>query len=422
MDAHPVRLILSDDLKRNRLTVFFRLLLAIPHFIWLAVWGVGALLVAVANWIATLMGGRSPRLLHTFLASYIKYATQFYGYFYLAANPYPPFDGRAGYPVDVTIEPPQSQRRWTVGLRGILALPALLLFWTLAGSPGFGTRRRAGATSYTLYGGGLLHTVALVGWFASLARGMLSRGLRDAAAYALSYGAQVWAYVFLLTDRYPNSDPLLALPELPARDHPIGLAVRDDLRRSRLTVFFRLPLAFPHLVWLTLWGVLALIAAVANWLSTLLAGRSPAALQRFLTRFLRYSVHVYAFVYLTASPFPGFVGVPGSYPVEAVIAQRREQSRLKVAFRIVLALPALLIGSAYSTLMTSAAILGWFAALATGRMPRGLRNASAHALRYTAQTSAYLLLLGDAYPYSGPYSLAAPSTDPPAAQAAPALG
>jgi len=146
------------------------------------------------------------------------------------------------------------------------------------------------------------------------------------------------------------------------------------------------------------------------------------ALQRFLTRFLRYSVHVYAFLYLTANPFPGFVGVPGSYPVEAVIAQRREQSRLKVAFRIVLALPALLIGSAYSTLMTSAAIVGWFAALATGRMPRGLRNASALALRYTAQTSAYLLLLGDAYPYSGPYSLAAPSTDPSAAEAVPPLG
>ena len=31
---HPVRLVVSDDLQRNRLTVFFRLILAIPHFIW----------------------------------------------------------------------------------------------------------------------------------------------------------------------------------------------------------------------------------------------------------------------------------------------------------------------------------------------------------------------------------------------------
>ena len=34
----------------------------------------------------------------------------------------------------------------------------------------------------------------------------------------------------------------------------------NDLRRSRVTVFFRLPLAIPHLVWLLLWSVLALLS------------------------------------------------------------------------------------------------------------------------------------------------------------------
>ena len=31
MDGHPVRLVVTDDCRRSRLTVFFRLLLAIPH-------------------------------------------------------------------------------------------------------------------------------------------------------------------------------------------------------------------------------------------------------------------------------------------------------------------------------------------------------------------------------------------------------
>ena len=35
-------------------------------------------------------------------------------------------------------------------------------------------------------------------------------------------------------------------------------------------------------------------------------------------------------------------------------------------------------------------------------MPRGLRNAGALALRYQAQTHGYVLLLTDAYPYTGP--------------------
>ena len=41
--------------------------------------------------------------------------------------------------------------------------------------------------------------------------------------------------------------------------YPIGLVVTDDLRRSRLTVFFRYLLALPHIVWLTLYGTAAFI-------------------------------------------------------------------------------------------------------------------------------------------------------------------
>jgi hypothetical protein len=40
MEPHPIRLIVTDDLRRSRLTVFFRLLLAIPHFVWLLLWGI----------------------------------------------------------------------------------------------------------------------------------------------------------------------------------------------------------------------------------------------------------------------------------------------------------------------------------------------------------------------------------------------
>src|SRR5690348_5980411 len=86
---HPVRLVIDDDLSRRRLTVGFRLLLVIPHLLWLGIWGLGAFFAAVANWLATLVAGRSPAALHRFLALYVKYATQVYGYLLLAADPYP---------------------------------------------------------------------------------------------------------------------------------------------------------------------------------------------------------------------------------------------------------------------------------------------------------------------------------------------
>jgi hypothetical protein len=83
-----------------------------------------------------------------------------------------------------------------------------------------------------------------------------------------------------------------------------------------------------------------------------------------------------------------------------------------VFFRVFLALPALLLQSAYGGLLTVVAVLGWFACLATGAMPLGLRNAGVLALRYSTQTDGYLLLLTEAYPYSGPL---APAPDAPAA-------
>ena len=399
MNEHPVRLVVSDDLTRERLTVFFRALLAIPHFIWLFLWSIAALPVAVANWLATLARGRSPAALHRFLAAYVKYVTQFYAYLHLAANPYPPFDGQAGYPVDVTIAPPARQNRASVAFRVILLLPGALLVGALVGDPASSFNSGRGSFSFNA---GLLPVAALLGWFAIMARGRMPHGLRDAAAYALSYGAQFWAYALLLTDRYPDSDPLKAVPGLPLRADPIHLHVEDELRRSRLTVFFRLLLALPHVIWLQLWGILALLAAIVSWLATLFAGRSPAWAHRFLSAYLRYQFHVYAFLYLIANPFPGFVGKAGSYPLEIVVAARERQNRWKTGFRLILVLPALLLAGAYGGLSGLVALLGWFSSLARARMPRGLRNAGALALRYHAQTLGYVLLLSDAYPYGGP--------------------
>lgn len=394
MNERPIRLIVSDELERNQLTVFLRLLLAIPHLLWLIAWGVAAFFAVIANWFATLIRGTSPEGLHEFLAQYLRYAIHVYAYLFLAADPYPDFLGKPGYPVDVEIAPPRPQNRWTVAFRIVLAIPAAMIAGTLASS---------GARNWGFhYGFGLLGAAAFLGWFAALARARMPRGLRDAIAYALSYTAQLDAYLLLLTDRYPNSDPLLAVPDLPYREDAIGLAVSDDLARNRLTVFFRLLLAIPHLIWLTLWSLLAWLAAIVNWFATLIRGTSPAGLHRFLAAYVRYQIHVYAYLFLIADPFPAFTGREGSYQVEATIEGARAQNRWIVGFRAILVLPALLIASAYGGLITVVALLGWFAALANGRMPLGLRNAGALALRYTAQLSGYELLLTDTYPYSGP--------------------
>ena len=179
--------------------------------------------------------------------------------------------------------------------------------------------------------------------------------------------------------------------------HPIGLIVTDDLRRSRLTVFFRLLLAIPHLIWLALWGIAAELAALVAWFAALFTGRVPAGLHNFMASFVRYAIRVTAYVFLLADPFPPF-GSGGTYPVDLRVDRPQPQGRLSVFFRLLLAVPALVLAYVFRLVNQVVAVLGWFYSLAFGRMNEGMRNISAWLLRYEAQTYAYVFLLTGRYP------------------------
>ena len=403
---HPVRLVVTDDLRRNRLTVFFRLVLAIPHLLWLALFTALALIVWIANWVATLVAGSSPGGLHGFLAAYVRYVTHLSAYLALAADPYPPFysDRPHAYVVDVEIDPPAPQNRWLTAGRPLLAVPALLFSGTLAGGgPDFSSP--AGTS------GGLAGAGAFLSWFSSLVKGAAPRGLRDAVAWSIGYSAQTWAYFFLLTDRYPAADPFdhlgsLDPPQVESRPRVLNT---DDLVRSRLTVFFRLLFALPHIVWLILWSVPTAFAALANWVVTLARARPADPLVRFLSAYVRYSVHVSSYLNVLTERFPGFTGESGSYEIDVRLPPTGRQNRWITGFRIFLVVPAIIVSSALGNSLTLAGILGWFAALALGRMPVGLQRAGAYAIGYGAQTQAYLFVLTDRYPHASPSAVVEPS-------------
>jgi uncharacterized protein DUF4389 len=407
MDGHPVTLVVTDDLRRSRLTVFFRLLLALPHLVWFVLWSIAAVVAAVANWFVTLVTGRPAEGLHGFLSSFVRYGVHLTAYLFLAANPYPGFTGEPGYPVDVELDEPHPQSRLTTALRLPLAVPALLLAAVVGSGGGGGWGGWSGESGggerwgRALSFGGLVGVCGFLGWFAALALGRMPAGLRNLGAYGIGYTAQTYAYLLLLTDRYPNSDPDAIGPPWELREHPVRLVLEDDGRRSRLTVLFRLLLALPHFVWLTLWSVAALLAALANWIAVLVRGRSADSLHRFLAAYVRYGAHVSSFVSLVANPFPGFTGAMG-YPVDMTIAAAERQNRWITVFRTILVIPALILASALTGVLFVVGFLGWFAALATGRTPTGLRNLGAVAIRYLTQTNAYWLILTDSYPSAGP--------------------
>ena len=405
--ALPIRLVVHEDLGRSRLTVFFRLLLAVPHIVWWLLWSVLATLAVIVSWFATLFTGRSPQRLHDFLARYLRYSVHLNAFLLLAANEFPGFIGAPGtYPIDLEIDPPQRQNRWKTGFRWLLAWPAAALVAVVGGGVAIG------GSSYYALGA----SAALLAWFACMALGRMPIGLNHTIEYGLSYSARLSGYLLLLTDRYPNADPALAGLPAATVELPVRLRNGDDGTRSRLTVFFRYLLCIPHIVWLALWGYLAELAAFIGWFVTLATGRMPAPFHRLIAGYVRQSVHVGSYLYLLASPFPGFTGKPDSYPVDVVLpTEPPRQSRWRTLFRIPMVIPAFVLAAGFGFALILVTLFGWFASLITGREPRGLQRLGAWALGYNAQLSSFLFLLTDHYPYAGPEAvLTAGGSTPPA--------
>ena len=182
------------------------------------------------------------------------------------------------------------------------------------------------------------------------------------------------------------------------RTHPITVANNDDLRRWRLTVALRYLLALPHLYLVYLWSFVALAVGIVNWFIALVRGETPRPVRAWFERYLRYSTHVLAYTLLLADPYPKFRGWAGTYPVDLRVDPPQRQRRWTILLRLPLAVPALIFSYVLNIVASVVAVLGWFVALATARMPVGLQRLGAYCLRFQVQTLGYLLLVTDRYP------------------------
>jgi hypothetical protein len=187
-------------------------------------------------------------------------------------------------------------------------------------------------------------------------------------------------------------------PVEPPRPHPVRLVDHDDLRRSRLTVLVRLLLALPHLIWITLYTQVAIFVALANWIVTLVKGRSPQRMHRWLVRYLRYTVYVYSYLYVLANPYPPFHGEERSYPVDLQVEGPDGQRRLVTAFRLILVIPAFVLSWVLGQVLQVLAVLNWLIAIFLGRVPRGIEQLGLYCLRYQTQVYSYVLVITDRYP------------------------
>lgn len=89
---YPAELVLDPPEKpRDRLTVAFRLILAIPHLVAVWVLGVAWCVSTVCAWFAILFTGRYPRGLYGFGVGVLRWNTRVEAYLLLLHDAYPPF-------------------------------------------------------------------------------------------------------------------------------------------------------------------------------------------------------------------------------------------------------------------------------------------------------------------------------------------
>jgi hypothetical protein len=189
----------------------------------------------------------------------------------------------APVPPALIVERVERRGRLSVAFRLLLVLPQVVVLFVLL----------------------LVGLVVLVlGWFAALVLGRLPEPLARYLCHLTRYTTRVYAYGWLLTDRYPPF-------RFSAEDYPVQVELAPG-RLNRLAVLFRLFLAIPASILAGLvvngWSV----AAFFIWLLVLVAGRVPSALFDATTAVLRYNMRTTAYTWLVTAAYPG--GLFGDRP------------------------------------------------------------------------------------------------------------
>jgi hypothetical protein len=185
--------------------------------------------------------------------------------------------------------------------------------------------------------------------------------------------------------------------------YPVKFEMDFVERRSRVTTFFRYILAIPHFFFAFFYAIAFYVVYIIAWFALLFTARWPRSLYEFTSGFLRYFTRLSAYLYLGIDQYPPFSGAEdNSYPVRVHIAPPLDRySRVKVFFRFIYAILAMVIRYALGIVISVVAFLSWFAIVITGRQPAALQNALSFSLDYTTRADGLLLLITETYPSFG---------------------
>ena len=180
----PVLVAFAGPASQSRLTVAFRIFMAIPQLIVLWLLGVAAIVITIIGWFGALFTGRLPVFAADFLTGYLRWLSRVYAYNYLLTDVYPPFSlDDADYPVRLAVTPGRLNRL-AVLFRFFLLIPAWIV---------------QAVVTY-----GALTIFLFVTWLIVLVTGQMPDAIYQALAAVLRYQVRTLGFAVMLTSAYPG--------------------------------------------------------------------------------------------------------------------------------------------------------------------------------------------------------------------------
>ncbi|MGI9603179.1 MAG: DUF4389 domain-containing protein [Acidimicrobiales bacterium] len=211
-------------------------ILAIPHFIVLAVLWVGFTISTIIAFFAILFTGRYPASIFDFNLGVLRWTWRVMYYATtggIGTDRYPPFSlgAEPDYPATLDIARPQRLSQGLVLVKWwLLAIPHYLILGLIVGGGiGWWGPDEAGSVAW---GGGLIGLLVLFAGISLLFRNRYPQGLFDLIVGVNRWMFRVIAYAALMTDRYPPFRLDQGGSEPPATPPPAGPDGGVDLRRE----------------------------------------------------------------------------------------------------------------------------------------------------------------------------------------------
>ena len=204
--------------------------------------------------------------------------------------------GQDDYPVQLSIEYPESSNRLTALVRIILAIPILIVATFVSGAFTTGDSA-ADQIAVPIVAGGALWIAPLL---MILFRQKYPRWWFDWNLELSRFSTRVVAYLLLLRDEYPSTDERQAVTL--DIDYPDA---ENDL--NRFLPLIKWLLAIPHLIILAVLALVALLLTIIAWFAILIVGRYPREMFTFVEGVYRWGTRVGAYVFLlTTDRYPPF--------------------------------------------------------------------------------------------------------------------